>query len=244
MVRKHKDTDLQWTVPKALKIPPDPLQLRVDFHSSAVVVYTYDKETITRKIVSAMDIVHALAKEMTYSTDILPKNTLWWSNTAAGPVFAIFEEAKVRTLAIQYEANKAPKRYTIPVPPCLFICQPGHAPRIFAVKRRPVNITEAVYHAPFPNIFTDGTSCGGNNQYPTDPGKIPNSFWISFFTDHGDLQKRSKKFPKNLIRLWEHLEEQNKAFHAGSNPHGNVYPLEDLVQCGTVEEIMKKQSWR
>jgi hypothetical protein len=230
-----KEPGLEWAVPKTLKIPADPLKLRVDFHDAAVVMYTYGRDTTTRKIVSAMDIVHALASELTYSSGILPKNTIWWANTSAGPSYAIFEEPKVRKLAIQYEANKSPKRYTIPCPPCLFLCQPGHAPRVFAVKCRPTKPGEAIFHAPFPNISSDGRSCAGNNQYPTEVGKIPESFWLSFFTDHGDLNGRSKKFPKNLIRLWEELNANEKE---------NYFPLDDLVQCGTVANITKATDWR
>ncbi len=248
MVRKPKDTDLQWAVPKKLKIPADPLALRVDFHSSAVVVYTFDKDTTTRKIVSAMDVVHALASELTYSTGILPKNTIWWANTSAGPAYAIFEEPKIRKLAIQYSANKSPRRYTIPIPPCVFVCQSGHAPRVFAVKRRPTKLGDALYHAPFPNMSSNGTSCGGNNPYPADPGKIPESFWISFFTDHGELGGRSKKFPKNLIRLWEELAQQlaegKGPWKWGKNPGDLPYPLDDLVQCGTFNDITKISNWR
>jgi len=234
MTKKTKEPGLEWAVPKELKIPADPLQLRVDFHQAAVVVYTYDRDITTRKVVSAMDIVHALASELTYSSGILPKNTIWWANTSEGPSYAIFEEPKVRKLAIQFEANKSPKRYNLPVPPTLFVCTPGHAPRVFAVKRRPTRLGEAIYHAPFPNMSGNGTSCAGTNQYPTDPGKIPESFWLSFFTAHGELEKRSVKFPKNLIRLWEYLEE---------NPTLG-YPLDDLVQCGTVADITKISKWR
>ncbi len=227
-----KEPGLEWAVPKGLRIPADPLELRLDFHDSAVVMYSYGKDTTTRKIVSAMDVVHALASELTYSSGILPKNTIWWANTSDGPCYAIYEEAKVRKLAIQTEANKPPRRWTIPVPPCIFVCQPGHAPRVFAVKRRPFRSGDAIYHAPFPNMSNDGRSCGGNNPYPTEVAKIPESFWISFFTDHGELAKRSKKFPINLIRLWDDLEGKKE------------FPLDDLVQCGTVADITKIKDWR
>jgi len=229
---KTKEPGLEWAVPKGLKIPADPLQLRLDFHDSAVVMYSYGRDTTTRKIVSAMDVVHALASELTYSSGILPKNAIWWANTSDGPSYAIYEEPKVRKLAIQTEAGKPPRRWIIPVPPCLFICQPGHAPRVFAVKRRPFRNGDAVYHAPFPNMSNNGMSCGGNNPYPTDVGKIPESFWISFFTDHGELGGRSKRFPINLIRLWDDLEGKKE------------FPLDDLVQCGTVAEITKIKNWR
>ena len=227
-----KEPGLEWAVPKALKIPTDPLQLRVDFHLQAVVVYAYNRDTTTRKIVSAMDIVHALASELTYTSGILPRNTIWWANTSAGPMYAIYEEPAVRKLAIQFEANKSPKRYSIPLPGCIFMCQPGHAPRVFAVKRRPVNPGDHIFHAPFPNMSSDGTSCAGTNAYPIEPGKIPESFWLSFFTAHGNLEKRSKKHSQNLIRLWEELEGQKK------------YPLDDLVQCGTVADLTKISHWR
>jgi hypothetical protein len=227
---KTKETALQWAVPKQLKIPGDPLNLRVDFHQQAVVVYTFEGETTTRRIVSAMDIVHALASEMTFSSGILPKNTLWWSNSAAGPVYAIYEEPRVRKLAIHFDVNNPPKRYTIPLPGTLFLCTPGRAPRVFAVKNRPYRLQDKLYHAPLLNMSRDGSSCAGSNPYPVEPEKIPESFWLSFFTAHGEIKGRSKKYPENIIRLWEALDGKKE------------YPLDDLVAAGTVGDLMKTKN--
>ena len=211
--------NLKWAVPSELDIPPDPLHLRVDFHEQAVVITDYEKSTTVRRIVSAMDIAHALARDLTFGSGILPKNTLWWSNTAAGPLYGLYEEPKVRRLAILFQAGKPPKRYNIPLPGLIFICRPGHAPSVFAVKRRPSKKGEVIYRAPFLNMSDSGTSCGGNNDYPTDVGGIPESFFLSFFTSHGDIKKRSVLFPENIIRLWEWLDKSKD----------KTYPLADLV---------------
>jgi hypothetical protein len=233
MVKKRKDTDLQWAVPKKLNIPPDPLELRLDFHEHAVMMYSFGKDRTTQKIVSVMDVVHTLANELTYTSGLLPKNTLWWGNSASGPVVALYEEPRIRKLAIVFSSDELAKRYTIPLPGFIFICHPGRAPRLFAVKRRPSHPGDPIYHAPMLNMSRDGSSCAGSNRYPAEVDKIVESYWLSFFTSHGDIEKRSKKFPQNIIRLWEFLDGQQTR-----------YPMDDLVKAGTVEGLMnEKMKW-
>lgn len=218
---------VKWAIPAELGIPADPLRCRLDFHHQAVVMTLFDPETVERKIVSALDVSHALARELSFSTGLLPAQTLWWTNTRRGPIFALYEEPKIRKLALQEVATKAPRRFTIPLPGFIFLCSPGNPPWVFAVKKKPTKETDIVYKAPLCNVYSDGRTCPGNHRYPTRVADIVNSFFISFFSVAVDLRNRSVRFPNNVVELWEYLDRKRR------------FPNVDLVKHGQVKDLMQ-----
>jgi len=221
------DNSVHWAIPSELEVPADPLRCRLDFHHQAVVMTLFDPETVERRIVSAMDVSHALASELSFGSGLLPPQTLWWENTRNGPIFALYEEPRVRRLALQESATSPPRRFVIPLPGLIFLCSPGKPPWVFAVKKKPTKETDTVYKAPLCNLYADGRSCPGNHRYPTKVADIVQSFFISFFSATADLRNRSVTFPNNVIHLWEHLDK-NKTF-----------PKEDLVKHGKVKDLMQ-----
>ncbi|MBN1690424.1 MAG: hypothetical protein JW901_05340 [Dehalococcoidia bacterium] len=209
------------------KIQADPIQLRLDFHHESVMMTEFLDGGHKVRMVSALDVAHALASELSFSSGLLPQNTLWWSNTSSGPVIALYEPPRIRKIALQVQAFKEPKRFTVPLPGLIFLCRPGLPPSIFAVKSRPTKSSDKVFKAPLCNIFEDGRSCPGNHKYPSRVEDIIESFFISFFSSTGDLQDRSKRFPKSVVELWESLDKEKE------------FPLEDMVQHGTVKDLME-----
>lgn len=222
----EEDNSFKWAIPDELGVPADPLRLRLDFHHQAVVMTLFEEEISSTRVVSAFDIAHALAKELSFGTGLLPSNTLWWVNTKEGPVTALYIEPRIRTLALQEAALSAPRRFTIPLPGFIFICTPGKAPWVYAVKKKPTTEKDLVYKAPLSNIHENGKSCPGDHRYPTRVQEIPESFFISFFTATDDLKNRSKMFPGNITHLWEHLDKKKR------------FPKDDLVRHGTVRDLM------
>ena len=214
-----------WGLSKNLDVPSDPLQIRLDFHNEVVVMTTFEKTTGSTKVVSAMDVAHALARELSYGTGLLPANTLWWSNTKEGPVFALWEGPRVRKLALQEHANQPPKRFTIPLPGLVFLCMPGKVPWVYAMKKRPTKLTDIVYRAPFCNVFENGRICQGSHKFPKAPAEVPESFLRSFFSPTADLRNRSAQFVENIVHLWEFLEGKK------------TYPLDDLVKHGRLKDL-------
>jgi len=105
----------------------------------------FQGDIVTTKQVDAMDVAHALASDLSFGSGLLPPDTLWWQNTRSGPVFALYAEPKVWKLALQEDIKKTPQRYTIPLPGLIFLCTPGQAPWVYAVKRRPIKETDIVY---------------------------------------------------------------------------------------------------
>ncbi len=216
-----------WAVPKELGIPADTLRLRLDFfHQSTVLTYFHDDIATTRQV-DAMDVAHALARELSFGTGLLPDNTLWWKNTRGGPLFAIYVAPKVWRLALQEKIDKPPRRSTVPLPGFIFLCMQGQPPWVVACKKKPTKETDIVYHAPLANVFRNGRSCPGSNKYPTRVADIVQSFFVSFFSATADLQGRSKKYPKNVLDLWKSLEGKNK------------FPYDDLVDFAKVEDLMR-----
>ncbi len=218
-----------WAVPESLNIPPDPLRARLDFHNQACVLSIFDGDVVETYPVDMRDVAHALASELSFSTGLLPDGALWWSNTSAGPVYAIYQEPKIWKVALQERIDKPPRRFTIPLPGLIFLCSPGIAPWVYAVKKKPTKLGDIVYEAPLCNIFENGRSCPGNNKYPTEVGEIVDSFFRSFFTASADLRDRSVKFPATVVHLWEFLNGKKQ------------YPMEDLVKHGTVLDLMRME---
>lgn len=225
----EKPANFEWAVPVELGIPPDPLRLRLDFHHQAVVMTNFRGETITRKVVSAMDVAHSLASELSFSTGLLPDRTLWWRNTRGGPVLALYVEPQVRILALQHDVGQPPRRFKLPLPGFIFLCRPGTPPWVYAVKKKPTKLTDTVYKAPLANIFSNGRTCPGSHEYPPRIADIVESFFRSFFTATADLQKRSNKFSGNIISLWAHLDKKKH------------FPKEDLVAHGTVRDLIEME---
>lgn len=221
-----KEPGYEWAIPEELGIPPDPLRLRLDFHHQAVVMTSFETETVTSKVVSAMDIAHSLAGELSFSSGLLPDKTLWWQNTRGGPVIAIYVEPQVRQLALQLDIKKPAKRFKAPMPGLIFLCRPATPPWVFAVKKKPTKETDIVFKAPLANLFNNGRSCPGTHTYPVRVGDIVHSFFVSFFTATADLRNRSKMFPENVVHLWEFLDGKKK------------YPKDDLIRQCTIRDLM------
>ena len=219
----------QWAVPESLQIPADPLRCRLDFHHQAVVMTLFDGDLVETKVVSALDVAHALASDLSFGSGLLPPTTLWWSNTRSGPIFALYAEPKIRKFALLADANKPPRRFTLPMPGFIFLCTPGQAPWVFAVKKRPTKATDVVYRSPLCNIHPSGRSCAGTHKYPNRVADMVQSFFNSFYTATADLSNRSQMFPHNVVSLWEHLDKKKR------------FPMADLVKHGTVRDLMEME---
>jgi hypothetical protein len=216
----------QWALPESLDVPKDELKLRLDFYGDSIVLYSLDGGTIVAKMVSAGDISLALLSQVPLSSGLLPKNALWWKQAGDGVEVALWRSAKVWPVALQLEAFQPARRFRLPMPGLIFICSPGRSPKVFAARKRPASAGQVIYHAPLFNLFEDGRTCGGTHDFPVDVDEIPESFFASFFTREASFGGRSKKYPDNLLKLWEELDGRKR------------YPLDDLVPVGKVGDIL------
>jgi hypothetical protein len=178
-------------------------------------------------MVSTRDIALAFLREIPLGSGLLPNDTLWWAQGKEGVELAMWQPPKVWLLALQLEPFKPPRRIKLPMPGLIFVCSPARPPKVYAAKRRPEKLGDKIYHAPLFNVFRDGRTCPGSHKYPENVAEIPQSFMVSFFTATADYQGRSKKYPKDLLKLWDEIEGKKK------------YPLNDLVPLGKIKNIMK-----
>jgi len=216
----------QWALPGSLEVPADQLQIRLDCYGDSVVLYSLEKGVITTRMVSARDITMALLSEVALSSGMLPLDALWWKQGKEDPVVALWRAPRVWPVALQLEAFKPPRRFKLPMPGLIFLCSSGRPPRVYAAKKRPRDPRQFIYHAPIFNVFQNGTTCAGTHKYPLDIEKVPESFFTSFFTRAASYEGRSKKYPEDLLGLWEELDGKKR------------YPLSDLVTAGKVEDIL------
>jgi len=216
----------QWALPESLEVPSDPLEIRLDFHHDAIVMYTLDTGTITTRIVSAIDICQALVRDVPFSSGLLPPEALWWSTSSNGPAVALWRNPQTRKVALLTKALKEPLRFVLPMPGLIFICASGRPPAVYAARRRPVSPDEHVYHAPLFNVFQNGQTCPGNHTYPASISDIPESFFRSFFSTEGHSQGRSQEHPDNLLDLWKEIDGKKR------------FPVSDLVEFGTVKDLI------
>lgn len=223
----HQFTGHQWALPDSLEIPKDKLRARLDFYQDTLLFYLLEDGVIKTKMISAHDLAMVLLRDVPMNTGLLPESTLWWRQKRGGPEVALWRPPRVWKVALQAEAFKPAERFNLPLPGLIFLCEPGHAPRVFAAKKRPKSPREVLYHAPLFNLFHDGRTCAGTHKFPPDVGKIPESFFTSFFTMEANTQGRSRKYPDSLIDLWKELDGQKR------------YPLKDLVPAGKIEEILQ-----
>lgn len=190
-------------------------------------LFVEEKEGFVSKMIDAQELTLALLSDTRLSSGVLPDGTIFWNFGGARPKVGLWRRPQIWKAALQLEAFKAPRRFTLPMPGLVFICEPGMPPAVYAAKRRPVHNKDMLYHAPVFNLSVAGHSCPGTHKYPNKVSQIPEAFFLSFFTNDYHTEGRSKKHPKNLVALWEDLNGKRK------------YPMDDLIELCTLEEAMK-----
>jgi len=220
----------QWALPVGIDVPPDKIRARLDFYQDSIIFYLVDGGVIQTKMVSARDVTMALLREVPMTSGLLPQGVLWWKQGRGGPEVAVWRSPRVQKVALQMEAFKPPQRFTLPMPGLIFVSSPARPPRVYAAKKRPTSLGQVIYHAPLFNVYRTGDTCPGTHKYSPNIEEIPESFFTSFFTREADTRWRSKKYPEDLLKLWEELDGQPK------------YPLADLMPIGKVKDIIEWSS--
>jgi PRTRC genetic system protein B len=218
-------------LPRDAEIELDLLQLRLDFHRESTLRYDYAGGRVRIAFVSALDVAHALASELDLSTGILPPDTLWLAKTGTGTRLALWVPPQVRTVRLRERYDATPRRLRIPFPGLVFLLLPdGQAPYVFAADGRPVSLADQLFHAPAYNVFDSGRVCAGTHRFPTDPSKVPASFFASYFSAAMDTARRkSQRHPEDVGKVWAEL-------HAAK---ATAYPVEDLVPQLSVADAMR-----
>jgi hypothetical protein len=216
-------------LPPEVELEEDPLRLRLDFHDESVILHDFGEKVTRTRLVSALDVAHALARELDLDTGLLPREALWWAKTATGVRVAVWREPKVWTIRLRERYDAQPRRLRLPMPGLVFVCLPGRQPPyVFAAKTRPSAMIDVLYRCPTYNVFDTGRICTGSHEFPADPARIPEAFFASYFSAVESTGRgRSRQHPDDVGALWTELRCRHS------------YPLDDLVPHGTVGDIMR-----
>jgi hypothetical protein len=217
-----------WALPPEAGVEEDPLRLRLDFHQECVVLHDYAGRVVRTRLVSALDVAYALARELNLSTGLLPPDTLWWSRTANGTRIALWREPRIWTVHLRESYDARPRRLRLPMPGLVFIVMPGRqAPYVFAAKSRPHATDEQLYHFPGFNVFPSGRVCPGTHQFPADPARVPESFFESHFAAGETGRGKSQRHPDDVALLWAELHRQP------------AFPLDDLQPALRIDDAIR-----
>jgi PRTRC genetic system protein B len=206
---------------KAMTQSPPP-RLRLDFYPTAVLLSRWEEDgRIIAHPISVHDVVSACTN-IGLSSGLLPPNTLFWKQQASRPEIGIYVPARRWRVQVDSAGGDEARTYHVPMPPIVFVGS-GNAYQIYAVKRRPRDGHERLYHAPCPNVHHHGGICSGNTPFPVcSPHTIASA--LSLFMENslfsGDLSRgKCRRFPDDVRQLWAALEGRNR------------FPLSDLVGC-------------
>lgn len=209
-------------------MPEDPLRLRLDFHEESVVLRDFAREGVTGvRLVSALDIAHALARELDLTSGLLPPDALWWARTGGGERLAVWRPLATWTVRLRERFGERPRRFRLPMPGLVFVCPAGsQAPWAFATPERPRKSADQLFRCPTMNVFPDGRVCTGTHAFPADPARVPEAFFESYFS-RAEPGGKSRRHPDDVGRLWEEIDGQD------------AFPLDDLVAQCTVADAMQ-----
>jgi hypothetical protein len=148
------------------------------------------------------------------SSGLLPANTLFWKQRANQVMLGIYVPAR------RWKVQTEDRNYHVPMPPFVFVAY-GSSYHLFAVKKRPSNEAEPLYHAPCPNVHTTGGICQGNTPFPVClPQTIQQALCLFM---EGSLfnavlsRGKCQSYPDDVRELWAELNGRKR------------FPLSELV---------------
>ena len=199
-------------LPLTQQLPPP--RLRLDFYNTAVLMSCWEDDgRLTTHPVSVHDVVSACT-HVELSSGLLPANTLFWKLRANQAMLGIYVPAR------RWDVQTDDHTYHLPMPPFVFVGSESSY-KIFAVKKRPLNEAEPLYHAPCPNVHTTGGICHGNTPFPIcSPQTIQQALQLfmegSLF--NVDLSRgKCQSHPDDVRVLWAKLDGRKR------------FPLSELV---------------
>jgi PRTRC genetic system protein B len=202
-----------------------PPRLRLDFYPTAVLLSRWEEDgRIIAHPVSVHDVVSACTN-IALGSGLLPPNTLFWKQQSNRPEIGIYVPARRWRVQVESASGEEARAYHIPMPPLVFVGS-GNAYQIYAVKRRPRDAHERLYHAPCPNVHHHGGVCSGNTPFPVcSPQTIEVA--LDLFMENslfnGDRSRgKDRSYPDDVRQLWAELEGKKR------------FPLSELVGCGRV----------
>lgn len=138
------------------------------------------------KFLSATSVREAFS-EQTIASGWLPPGVQQWGMNAGGAWMVEWIPPGRQTITL-LGPSMPQEPVSVPLPGLIFVGI-GSTYTVWAVKEDTFTPTSSVYHAPFPNIRTDGSICFGTNEPPTVASATWAVAWQIFITSpfNGDL---------------------------------------------------------
>jgi len=210
-------------------------QLVLSFYSYGVLLRKQTEHGQTEYPVNSAQLAEALAARIRFSSGILSENTL------------LIQQEGVKKLIIEYRPAQMSgiwiegldEALRVPLPPLLLIASRNEGWRfhIYAVKRRPASLNEPLYHAPLPNVFSEGGICWGNLSLPEVVNSDLKPLWTAFLGSSFGSHSASGKSRS-------HPDDVRKKLLALSDKKMKRYPLRDLVAHKyTLARLLAEKGW-
>jgi PRTRC genetic system protein B len=193
------------------------------YEGCAILTSCRDAGGPTHRYVDPGELSAALTVERRINSPFLPPRTVFYAEARGERLVATYEPPTVR----QVTCVPAPtggvgpalvRRFAVPMPGLVVVTGDQRTLRIFAVREEPRGPETPLFAAPVFNLLGGQQVCTGDQPFSHDPRATLHEFFSSRF---GHLeqtgQRRSRRHPGDLLRLWEEI--------AGRD----VFPLDDLV---------------
>ena len=181
--------------------------LRLDFFDTAVIMSQWKRDGQRLAYPVSIDDVVSACSHITLGSGLLPANTLFWQQQANQITLGIYVPAR------RWRVQTEECHYHVPMPPFVFVGS-GASYRIFAVKRRPSNEHDHLYHAPCPNVHTTGGICQGNAPFPANAPQTVQAALALFMEGslfNADLSRgKCVSHPEDVRGLWAELNGRKR----------------------------------
>ena len=198
--------------------------LILSFYTFGVMLRKQEGAAVSEYPVDAAHVAAALASKVRFDTGLLGENTL------------LVRQEGVKRTVVEYRPpgktgiflEGAETALRVPLPPLVLIrVTTDGTPQygLYAVKKRPSDMDEPLFHVPLPNVFTSGAICWGSVKRVSDTalaGTTLKDDWAmllgSPFGDHA-CSGKSKAHPSDIRKQLIELEGKK----------ARLYPKRDLI---------------
>lgn len=203
------------------------LRARLELFDESIVLTRYENGAAVSAYEVSPDALATAFSGLPVITGVLPDDCLFYAG--AGSVVRLGIYLAPQTRALEVDAKDMPT-LTIPLPGMVFVGN-GRTYQVFAVKQRPTEGSERLFHAPLPNVYDDGRICCGTVNFPVCSGKTIHEAARLFFASafNNDLSGgKCRSQPDNVLALWKTLAAQG----------ANEFPPDELKKTSLkLEEL-------
>ncbi|MBN2003949.1 MAG: hypothetical protein JXA21_11395 [Anaerolineae bacterium] len=179
------------------------LRARLELFDESIVLTRYQAGKPVATYEVAPDALVSAFSGVPVATGLLPRECLFFAEANGAVRLGIYLPPRVRTLM----ANGDVPLMTIPLPGMVFVGN-GTGYSIFAVKQRPAEPSERLFHAPLPNVYPEGRICAGSVRFPACSAATIHTAAALFFASgfNSDLSRdKCHSHPGNVLALWQEL---------------------------------------